>query len=62
MTKYWQSRSLCRGMNVVSKNVKYLKNLRTWEWQGTESNCRHEDFQSSALPTELPGQRLETII
>jgi len=19
-------------------------------------NCRHEDFQSSALPTELPGQ------
>src|SRR6266511_5111399 len=28
-------------------------------WPGTESNCRHEDFQSSALPTELPGQRLE---
>ena len=26
------------------------------EWcPGTESNCRHEDFQSSALPTELPG-------
>ena len=23
---------------------------------GTESNRRHEDFQSSALPTELPGQ------
>jgi len=22
----------------------------------TESNCRHEDFQSSALPTELPRQ------
>ena len=22
----------------------------------TESNCRHEDFQSSALPTELSGQ------
>ena len=22
---------------------------------GTESNRRHEDFQSSALPTELPG-------
>src|SRR5262249_14126778 len=27
-------------------------------WPGTESNCRHEDFQSSALPTELPGQKL----
>ena len=23
---------------------------------GTESNRRHEDFQSSALPTELPGR------
>jgi putative transposase len=26
-------------------------------WPGTESNCRHADFQSAALPTELPGQR-----
>ena len=25
-------------------------------WPGTESNRRHEDFQSSALPTELPGR------
>ena len=24
---------------------------------GAESNHRHEDFQSSALPTELSGQR-----
>ena len=24
---------------------------------GTESNCRHRDFQSRALPTELPGRR-----
>jgi hypothetical protein len=23
-------------------------------WRGTESNCRHRDFQSRALPTELP--------
>ena len=28
-------------------------------WPGTESNCRHGDFQSPALPTELPGQNLE---
>src|SRR5690606_22614849 len=28
------------------------------EWcPGTESNRRHGDFQSPALPTELPGQR-----
>ena len=26
---------------------------RKW-WRGTESNCRHYDFQSYALPTELP--------
>src|SRR3990167_6507458 len=25
-------------------------------WPGTESNHRHADFQSAALPTELPGQ------
>ena len=26
-------------------------------WPGAESNCRHHDFQSCALPTELPGRR-----
>ncbi len=28
---------------------------RKQPWPRTESNCRHEDFQSSALPTELQG-------
>ncbi len=32
--------------------------LEVGMWPGTESNRRHEDFQSSALPTELPGQSL----
>src|SRR5918996_5417874 len=31
-------------------------------WPGTESNCRHEDFQSSALPTELPGQKFGILL
>ena len=26
-------------------------------WLGPESNRGHEDFQSSALPTELPSQK-----
>src|SRR5450756_2416951 len=26
-------------------------------WRGTELNCRHHDFQSCALPTELPRHR-----
>src|SRR2546422_230725 len=28
------------------------------EWPGAESNCRHADFQSAALPTELPGRAI----
>ena len=31
-------------------------------WAGAESNCRHEDFQSSALPTELPAHRRRRFI
>jgi hypothetical protein len=31
--------------------------LREKEWLEPESNRRHEDFQSSALPTELSSRR-----
>jgi len=30
--------------------------MRFLEWPGTELNRRHADFQSAALPTELPGR------
>ena len=31
------------------------RSLRSNEWPGAELNRRHRDFQSRALPTELPG-------
>ncbi len=30
--------------------------LRAYVWLGADSNCRHPDFQSGALPPELPSQ------
>ena len=33
-----------------------LSHRRNGVWLGAESNRRHEDFQSSALPTELPSR------
>ena len=30
------------------------------KWRGTESNRRHKELQSFALPTELPSQKLYT--
>src|SRR6266550_9539883 len=34
-----------------------------WKWwRGAELNRRHKDFQSSALPTELPSRTIATTI
>ncbi len=39
--------------------MKYLVENKENKWcPDSELNQGHEDFQSSALPTELPGQRV----
>jgi hypothetical protein len=45
---------ICRRSNVA---VSDLWNGKKWWWAGVESNRRHKDFQSFALPTELPAHR-----
>lgn len=36
--------------------LRYAPKIYTPWWPEAESNCRHEDFQSTALPTELSGR------
>jgi hypothetical protein len=69
--KHWQKIKLQEDddykKNKASTNRPKLKTGKTVQavipcflWcRGTESNCRHGDFQSPALPTELP--RHETV-
>jgi hypothetical protein len=33
-----------------------MRDVRAYQWTGPGSNRRHQDFQSCALPTELPVQ------
>src|SRR2546430_8341556 len=41
------------------RDLRLREGLDRGEWPGAESNCRHADFQSAALPTELPGRAMQ---
>ena len=43
-----------RGLRIYAETRKRRSVATRW-WLGVESNRRHKDFQSSALPTELPS-------
>ena len=49
-------------MLIISYELEYsavgLSNLLILLWPERESNPRHKDFQSSALPTELSGLKV----
>src|SRR5437773_8045858 len=57
------------GIEVANQNLSQVSStdsemIAEWEepgevnwWPGTELNRRHADFQSAALPAELPGQQ-----
>ncbi len=54
--KFLSLKSHDNNKNIVKKNIKLLFFIK---WcPGEELNHRHSDFQSLALPTELPGPKL----
>ena len=46
---------ISRDLETPQDLKRALGRMEDW-WPGAESNHRHADFQSAALPTELPGQ------
>lgn len=48
-----------RGDAISSTPIEHLDDTKRDWCPGTESNRRHCDFQSHALPTELPGRRCD---
>src|SRR5205823_14402415 len=44
-------------MARVGARINELVRFKSKSWLGAESNRRHVDFQSTALPTELPSRK-----
>jgi hypothetical protein len=44
------------SLDMISVDISTLKKP-SYEWAGADSNRRHTDFQSVALPTELPARQ-----
>ena len=68
MNSKWLTVCACYSKNRGNNKKRYSRKLHKYLmakklkwWDGTESNRRHEDFQSSALPTELPSQLLQKV-
>ena len=55
-------RGALRAVNARAATAVHSRaaTTRKSEWPGGESNTRHANFQSAALPTELPGQPMRT--
>ena len=47
--------------HLLSQTTIGIYGMKNW-WPGAESNHRHADFQSAALPTELPGCNSNSLI
>src|SRR2546428_12508387 len=49
------------GFDGMPKNAVFphVLPLKEGDWLGAESNRRHVDFQSTALPTELPSRKID---
>lgn len=56
--KYCAHRRSAPLFGKEPKSLRVLNRVGKWlisQWPEAESNRRHKDFQSSALPTELSG-------